>query len=104
MAGPLEVARARLAALRARVADAVERIRANDVPDPVELEWLLIGLRDDEAELVAEIARLESAGGDEDGSAGALVPRRPRPMPLAGAAAAPIPPAPIVLVSALSEP
>ena len=104
MAGRLDEARARLAALRARVADAIERIRANDIPDPELLELTLLGLRDHEAELVAEIAHLESSGGDDDGSAGALVPRRPRPRPLQGAGAAPIPPTEIILVSVLSEP
>jgi hypothetical protein len=100
----LAEARERLAALRSKVAAILVDIRNGNIPEPDALERQLLAFRSHEAELVAEIAYLESAGGDDDGSAGALVPRHPRPLPMQGAGAAPIPPAELVLVSHLSEP
>jgi hypothetical protein len=87
----LTEARERLAALRTKVAAIVVDIRHGNIPDGDLLERQLLAIRDDEVELVAEIAYLESAGGDDDGSAGALMPRRPRPLPMQGAGAVPIP-------------
>jgi hypothetical protein len=97
----LTQARERLAALRATVRALTQQIISGQIDDPVLLERQLIGFREHEIELVREIAELE--GGD-DGSAGALVPRTPRPLPIAGAGAAPIPAETVVLTTHLSEP
>ncbi len=89
--GRLTEARERLAGLRATVRALLDQIRRGDIADPDKLERQLLGFRAHELELVAEIAFLESAGGDDDGSAGAFVPRRPPPSPMSGSGAAPIP-------------
>jgi hypothetical protein len=97
----LTEARERLAVLRANVAGIMVEIRNGNIRESDALERELLAYRDDEVELVREIAELE--GGDE-GSAGDRVPRKPRPLPMQGAGAVPIPIDEPILVSRLSEP
>jgi hypothetical protein len=72
----LTEARRRLDGLRTTLHALAKQIRDGKFDDAELLEHQLLGLREHEMELVREIADLENGN---DGSAGVLVPRTPRP-------------------------